>query len=69
MSLIKCEVSLTLTWSENFALTDITPQTARAAQGDNPARLEINPLKRTSVRYSGDAYSFHCGMHAIVTMW
>ena len=25
-------------------------------------------LKRISVRYSGDAYSFHCGMHAIVTM-
>ena len=68
MSLIKCEVSLTLTWSENFALTDITPQRARAAQGDNPARLGINPLKRISVVYSGDAYSFHCGMHAIVIM-
>ena len=27
-----------------------------------------DPLKRISVRYSGDAYSFHCGMHAIVTM-
>ena len=38
MPLINCEVSLTLTWSENCVLTDITTQTARAAQGDNPAR-------------------------------
>ena len=38
MLLINCEVSLTLTWSENYVLTDITIQTARAAQGDNPAR-------------------------------
>ena len=38
MALINCEVSLTLTWSENSILTDITTQTARAAQGDNPAR-------------------------------
>ena len=33
MPLINCEVSLTLT---------ITTQTARAAQGDNPARPAIN---------------------------
>ena len=32
MPLINCEVSLTLTWSENCVLTDITTQTARAAQ-------------------------------------
>ena len=38
MALINCEVSLTLTWFENSILTDITTQTARAAQGDNPAR-------------------------------
>ena len=38
MTLINCEVSLTLTWSENRVLTDITTQTAREAQGDNPAR-------------------------------
>ena len=25
-------------------------------------------LKRITVGYSGDAYSFHCRMHAIVTM-
>ena len=42
MLLINCEVSLTLTWSENYVLTDITIQTARAAQGDNPARERIN---------------------------
>ena len=42
MPLINCEVSLTLTWSENCILTDITTQTARAAQGDNPARPAIN---------------------------
>ena len=40
--LINCEVSLTLTWSENCVLTDITTQTARAAQGDNPARERID---------------------------
>ena len=39
---INCKVSLTLTWSENCVLTDITKQTARAAQGDNPARPAIN---------------------------
>ena len=38
MPLINCEISLTLTWSENCVLTDIKTQTAAAAQGDNPAR-------------------------------
>ena len=42
MSLINCEVSLTLNWSEKCVLTDITTQTSRAAQGDNPARPAIN---------------------------
>ena len=37
MPLINCEVSLTLTWSENCVLTDITTQTERADQGGNPA--------------------------------
>ena len=32
--MINCEVSLTLTWSKNCVLTDIT---TTAAQGDNPA--------------------------------
>ena len=41
ISLINCEVSLTLNWSENCVLTDITTQGARAAQGDNPARPTI----------------------------
>ena len=42
MPLISCEVSLTLTWSEKCVLTDITTQTVRAAQLDNPARPAIN---------------------------
>ena len=40
--LINCEVSLTLTWSESCVFTYITTQTARAAQGDNPARERID---------------------------
>ena len=39
--MINCEISLTLTWSENCVLTDIKTQTAAAAQGDNPARGRI----------------------------
>ena len=35
-------MSLTLTWSENCVLTNITTQTAAAAQGDNPASERIN---------------------------
>ena len=42
MTLINCEVSLTLTWSENCVLTDIKTQTAAAAQGDNPAREKVD---------------------------
>ena len=42
MPLINCEVSLTLTWSENCVLADITTQRARPAQGDNPAREKID---------------------------
>ena len=42
MPLIHCEVSLTLTWSENCVLTNITTQTAREDQGDNPARERID---------------------------
>ena len=42
MPLINSEVSLTLTWSENCLLTNITTQTAAAAQGDNPARERID---------------------------
>ena len=41
MPLINCEVSLTLTWSENYVLTDTT-QAAIRAQGDNPVRPAIN---------------------------
>ena len=42
MPLINCEVFLTLTWSQNCVLTDITTQTTRTAQQDNPARPAIN---------------------------
>ena len=42
MLLINCEVFLTLTRFENCVLTDITTQSATAAQGDNPARPAIN---------------------------
>ena len=42
MPLINCEVSLTLTWSENCILTDITTQAAAPAQWDNPARERID---------------------------
>ena len=42
MPLINSEVSLTLTWSENCLLTNITTQTAAAAQGDNPARERMD---------------------------
>ena len=37
-----CEVSLTLSSSENCVLTDITTQAAVAAQGNNPAIPAIN---------------------------
>ena len=48
MPLINCKMSLTLTWSESCILTNITTQTARAAQGDNPARERIDaPTKAT----------------------
>ena len=42
MPLINCEVSLTLTCSENCVLTDIITQAARAAQGGTPTRPAIN---------------------------
>ena len=50
MPLINCDVSLTLTWSENCVLTDITTQTARAAQGDNPARERIDAPTNTTFK-------------------
>ena len=40
--MVNCEVSLTLTWSENCVLTDITTQGVVVAQGNNPARSAIN---------------------------
>ena len=40
--MINYEVSLTLKWFKNCILTDITTQTEREAQGDNPARERMN---------------------------
>ena len=42
MPLVNCEVSLSLIWSKNCVLTDMITHAAVPAQGDNPARLEIN---------------------------
>ena len=42
MPLINCKVSLTLTWSKNCVLTNITTKTTRAPQGDNPGRQAIH---------------------------
>ena len=42
MRLIDCEVSVTLTWSENCILTDTSTRAARAAQGNNPEIPAIN---------------------------
>ena len=42
MPLINCEVVLTLTWSDNCVLTNITTEAARAAEGNNPVRQAIN---------------------------
>ena len=42
MPLINCEAPMTLTWSENCVAADITTQTARAAQGDNPVREKMD---------------------------
>ena len=50
MPLINCEVFLTLTWSENCILIDITTKTARAAQGDTPARPAINASTKATFK-------------------
>ena len=51
MPLINCEVSLTLTWSWNCVLTNITAQTAAAAKGDNPARERIDAPTNATFKY------------------
>ena len=53
MPLINCEVSLTLTWSENCVLNDITTQATRAAQGDNPARPAIKSPTNATFKLTG----------------
>ena len=49
MPFINCEVSLTLTWSEQCVLTDNATQTARVSQGDNPAGPTINAPKKCNI--------------------
>ena len=53
MPLINCEVHLTLTWSEKCVLIDITTQTVRAAQRDNPARSAINAPTNATFKITG----------------
>ena len=50
MPFINCEVSLTLTWSEQCVLTDNATQTARVSQGDNPAGPTINAPKNATFK-------------------
>ena len=50
MPLTTCEVSLTLNWSENCVLTNITTRTARASQGDNPATAAIGALTNATFK-------------------
>ena len=48
MPWINCEVSLTLIWSKNSVLADITTQTARETQRADPVRPAINsPVNAT----------------------
>ena len=50
MRLINCEVSLTLTWSKNCVLTDLTTPAAVPAQRDNPARPAIAAPTNTTFK-------------------
>ena len=60
MPLINCEVSLTLTWSENCVLTDITTQRAKPAQGDNPAREKIDALTNATFKITDTKLCLSC---------
>ena len=55
--MINCEVSLTLTWSENCVLTDITTQTTRNANpnADRPvlARERIDAPTNETLQITG----------------
>ena len=50
MPLINCEISLTLTWSEDCVLTDIITHVTVPVQGDNPARPAINAPTNASLK-------------------
>ena len=58
MTLINCEVFLTLTWYENCVSTDITTQTATAAQGDNPARERIDAPTNATFKITDTKLNF-----------
>ena len=65
MPLINSEVSLTLTWSENCVLTNITTQTARDADPNDPnadppveARPEIKAP--TSEKFKNNRHKIIC---------
>ena len=45
--LIICEVSLTLSWSENFVITSLEKRLVTAMQGDNPAAYDNSPTNAT----------------------
>ena len=47
MPLINCEINLSVTWSENCVLTDMTTQDEVLAQGDNPLRPGIEAPNAT----------------------
>ena len=44
---INCEVSLTLSWSENCVITSLEKRLVTAAQGDNPAVYDDSPTNAT----------------------
>ena len=43
MSLINCEISLILSWSENCVITSLEKILIRAAEGDNPEERDNSP--------------------------
>ena len=53
MPLINCKKPLTLPWSENCVLTNITTQTAAPAQEVNPARERIDAPTNAIFKVTG----------------
>ena len=46
-ALINCEVSLALSWSENFVITSLEKRLVTAEQGDNPTVYDDSPTNAT----------------------